>query len=195
MKNKRAALYLRCSTAQQNLEIQTNDLRKYAEARGLEIVFEYSDFGISGAKDRRPALDQLMKAVRQRKFDYILVWRLDRLGRNTRHLLTVLDELDSLQIPLISLQEGFDLSTPIGRVVATVLAALSAFEREIIRERVIAGIQNAKNNGKKLGRPIKVNVNLVNTLRDQGKTYKEIAIQLGISQGSIRQAILQTAKK
>lgn len=189
MKNKKAALYFRCSTVQQNLEIQTNDLRKYAEARGFEIIFEYSDFGISGAKDKRPALDQMLKEARQRKFDCVIVWRLDRLGRNTKHLLTVLDELDSLQIPLVSLQEGFDLSTPIGRVVATVLAALSAFEREIIKERVIAGIQNAKAKGKVLGRPKSVDKESIKTLRNTGLTYRQISELLNVSQGSIFNSI------
>ncbi len=193
MKNNKAALYFRCSTVQQNLDIQINDLRKYAEARGLEIASEFSDFGVSGAKDRRPALDQMMKSARQRKFDVILVWRLDRLGRNTKHLLTLLDELESLQIPLVSLQEGFDLSTPIGRVVATVLAALSAFEREIIRERVIAGIQNAKAKGKVLGRPRTVDTQGIRLLRKEGKTYKEIAHQLKVSPGAIRAALNQMA--
>ncbi|MBL7672133.1 MAG: recombinase family protein [Bdellovibrionaceae bacterium] len=185
MKIKKVAIYVRCSTVQQNLDIQINDLRKYAEARGLEIVSEFSDFGISGAKDRRPALDQMMKSACQRKFDCVLVWRLDRLGRNTKHLLMLLDELESLQIPLVSLQEGFDLSTPIGRVVATVLAALSAFEREIIKERVVAGIQNAKANGKKLGRP---SLNLeqeVRVLRVEGHTFREIQSKLKISPGTI----------
>lgn len=189
MKNKRVALYLRCSTVQQNLEIQTNDLRKYAESRGFEIVFEYSDFGISGAKDKRPALDQMLKAARQKKFDILLIWKLDRLGRNTKHLLTVLDELDSLQVSLVSLHEGFDLSSPIGRVVATVLAALSAFEREIIRERVISGIQHAKSKGKKLGRPKCIDKNQIHILRKAGWTYKKIQDRLNVSPGSIRSAL------
>lgn len=189
MKNKKVALYLRCSTVQQNLEIQRSDLRRYAEARGFEVVEEYSDFGVSGTKDRRPALDQMMKASRQRKFDCIIIWRLDRLGRNTRHLLTLLDEFESLQIPLVSLHEGFDLSTPIGRVVATVLAALSAFEREIIRERVVAGIQNAKAKGKKLGRPKHVDTNAIRRLRAEGKTYAMISKCLGVSSGSIAAAL------
>lgn len=193
MKNKKAALYLRCSTAQQNLEVQQNDLRRYAEARGLQVIEEFSDFGISGAKDRRPALDQMLRAARQRKFDYVLVWRLDRLGRTTKHLLTVLDELESLQIPLISLQEGFDLSTPIGRVVATVLAALSAFEREIIKERVVAGIQNAKAKGKQLGRPKSINYEAISTLRRRGLTYRQISDELGVSPGSIREAIRKSS--
>lgn len=189
MKKTRTILYLRCSTASQNLEIQQNDLRRYAEARGLQIVAEFSDFGISGANDKRPALDQMLKAARQRKFDCVLVWRLDRLGRNTKHLLTVLDELESLQIPLVSLQEGFDLSTPIGRVVATVLAALSAFEREIIKERVVAGIKNAKAKGKKLGRPQTVDAEKILRLRQAGQTYSQISKTLGVSPGSIAEAI------
>lgn len=185
MKNRKAALYLRCSTIHQNLEIQQNDLRRYAEARGLQIIEEFSDFGISGAKDRRPALDQMLKTARQRKFDCVLVWRLDRLGRNTRHLLTILEELESLQIPLVSLQEGFDFSSSLGKVMATVMAALAAFERDLLRERVIAGIQNAKAKGKKLGRPPLNMEAQVQALRKSGLTFREIQEHLQVSPGTV----------
>lgn len=189
MKNNRAAIYVRCSTTHQNLDIQLNDLRKYAEAKGLQVVQEYSDFGISGAKDRRPALDEMLKAARKRRFDFVLVWRFDRLGRNTRHLLTLFEELELLQISLVSHQEGVDLSSSIGRVIATVLAALASFERELIKERVIAGIQNARANGKTLGRPKKVDYEKVRKLRKQGQTYKKIIELMGISPGSVRKAL------
>lgn len=186
MKNKRVALYFRCSTVQQNLEIQSSDLRKYAEARGFDIVKEYSDFGVSGAKDRRPGLDELMKDARKRRFDLVLVWRLDRLGRNTRHLLTLFEELEGLQISLVSHQEAIDLSSSLGRVVATVMSALAAFERDLIRERVVAGIQNARNKGKRLGRPSRSDVaNKIHHLLQKGNSYREIQRELNISPGSI----------
>lgn len=189
MKNKRVALYFRCSTIQQNLEIQTSDLRKYAEVRGFEVVKEYSDFGVSGAKDRRPALDQLMKDARKRRFDIVLVWRLDRLGRNTRHLLTLFEELEGLQISLVSHQEAIDLSSSLGRVIATVMSALAAFERDLIRERVVAGIENAKNKGRVLGRPKSINKDLVRKLRNEGRTYRQIASALMISQGAVANSL------
>lgn len=190
MKNRRAAIYVRCSTVTQNLEVQFGDLRRYAEAKGLTVVQEFQDFGISGAKDRRPGLDEMMKAARKRKFDVVLVWRLDRLGRNTKNLLTLIEELESLQIYLVSHQEGLDLQTSIGRVVATVLAALAMFEHELIRERVVAGIQNARENGKKLGRPRKtVDVDAVRQMIENGLTYREIAQKIGLSTGKISTAI------
>ncbi len=186
---KRVAIYVRCSTVHQNLEIQIGDLRKLAEARGFRVVHEYQDFGVSGAKDRRPGLDEMMKDARKRRFDIVMVWRLDRLGRNTQHLLSLFEELELLQISLVSHQEGVDLSTSIGRVVATVLAALATFERELIRERVIAGIQNAKAKGKRLGRPKSVDMDAIRQLRSQGKTYSAIGESLGVSSGSIAIAL------
>ncbi|NUN06654.1 MAG: recombinase family protein [Bdellovibrio sp.] len=191
MKNKRVALYFRCSTVQQNLEIQTSDLRKYAEARGFDIVKEYSDFGVSGAKDRRPGLDELMKDARKRRFDLVLVWRLDRLGRNTRHLLTLFEELEGLQISLVSHQEAIDLSSSLGRVIATIMSALAAFERDLIKERVAAGIQRAKDSGKKLGRPQSIDRTAIISARERGLTYAEIQKELKISAGSVAQALRQ----
>jgi len=182
---QRAAIYVRCSTVQQNLDIQLNDLGCYVEARGLQLIETFQDHGVSGTKDSRPALDRMMRMARQRKFDFVIVWRLDRLGRNSRHLLTILDELQNLQVSLVSHQEGFDLSTPIGRVVATVLAALSSFEREILRERVIAGVHNARAKGKKLGRPQAGSKDEVLKLRAKGMTLRAISRELGISHGTV----------
>lgn len=185
MIGQRAAIYVRCSTVQQNLDIQLNDLNRYIEARGLQLIETFQDHGVSGTKDSRPALDRMMKMARQRKFNFVIVWRLDRLGRNTRHLLSILDELQNLQISLVSHQEGFDLSTPLGRVVATVLAALSSFEREILRERVIAGVHNARAKGKKLGRPQAGSKDAVLELRAKGMTLRAISRELGISHGTV----------
>ena len=185
MKNK-CAIYVRCSTVAQNLDVQKNDLFRYAQMRELEVVEVFEDFGVSGVKDKRLALDKMLKMARQRKFSFILIWRLDRLGRNTSHLINLLDEFQDLQISLVSLNEGFDLSTYLGKAMATILAALSNFERELIRERVIAGIENAKRNGKKLGRPsIKVNRELLLSMRKDGASFRDISKKLGISLGSI----------
>ena len=151
----RAALYLRVSTADQHCENQRPDLETYIAARGWTLTETYIDQGVSGAKDARPALTRLMTDARRRRFDVLLVWRLDRLGRSLRHLLTVIDELHDLGVAFVSLNEGIDLTTAAGRFQFAVLAALGEFERERIRERVRAGLQRAKAHGKRLGRPRK----------------------------------------
>src|SRR5207249_7890479 len=139
----KAALYVRVSTLDQNTENQAIELRRYIESRGWTAV-EYRDHGVSGAKDRRPALDQLVTDAKRRRFDVLVVWRLDRLGRNLRHLVTVVEDLTAMGIAFVSLGEGIDCTTPTGRLQLHVLAALAEFERERIRERVVAGLRRAK---------------------------------------------------
>jgi DNA invertase Pin-like site-specific DNA recombinase len=148
----RAAIYARVSTLDQEPENQLQELRRYAEARGWTVQ-EYVDKGVSGAKDRRPALDALLKDAKRRKFDVLVCWRLDRLGRNLKHLITLLDELQALGVAFVSLAEGIDATTPAGKLQMHILGAIAEFERERIRERVLAGLQRAKRQGTKLGRP------------------------------------------
>lgn len=148
----KAAIYARVSTLDQQPENQLAELRRYVEARNWTAA-EYVDHGVSGAKDRRPALDQLLAGARRRRFDVLVVWRLDRLGRNLRHLVTLIDELESLGIGFASLGEGIDTGTPAGKLQLHILAALAEFERERIRERVLAGLSRARSEGRKLGRP------------------------------------------
>src|SRR5438445_6562326 len=148
----RAALYGRVSTLDQEPENQLAELRRYTGARGWTTA-EYVDRGVSGAKDRRPALDQLLVDARRRRFDVIVCWRLDRLGRNLRHLITLLDDLQALGVAFVSLAEGIDATTPAGKLQLHILAAIAEFERERIRERVLAGLQRAKAHGRRLGRP------------------------------------------
>lgn len=133
----RAAVYARVSTSQQHCDNQLLELRRYAEARGWTSV-EYVDEGVSGARDKRPALDTLIRDAKRRRFDVVVCWRLDRLGRNLRHLVTLVEELQSLGIALVSLGEGIDCTTPAGKLQLHILAALAEFERERIRERVLA---------------------------------------------------------
>ncbi len=147
----RAALYARVSTADQTTDNQLHELRRYAEARKWSVV-EYTDT-ISGAKDRRPALDRLVKDARRRRIDVLVCWRLDRLGRNLKHLVTLLDELSVLGVAFVSLQEGIDATTPAGKLQMHILAAIAEFERARIAERVKAGLKRAKNQGQVLGRP------------------------------------------
>ena len=146
----RAAIYARVSTTDQTCENQLLELRRYCEARGWTST-EYVDAGISGAKDKRPALDALLKDARRRRFDGLVCWRLDRLGRNLRHLVTMLEDLQHVGVAFVSLGEGIDCTTPAGKLQLHILAALAEFERERIRERVLAGLQRARSQGKRLG--------------------------------------------
>jgi len=148
----RAAIYARVSTVDQEPENQLGELRRYVTARGWTGV-EYVDRGVSGAKDRRPALDELVTDARRRRFDVVVCWRLDRLGRSLKHLITLLDELQALGVAFVSLAEGIDATTPAGKLQMHILGAIAEFERERIRERVLAGLERARREGKRLGRP------------------------------------------
>lgn len=148
----RAALYCRVSTSDQTTENQLLELRRYVEARGWTAA-EYLDEGISGTKERRPALDRLLADARRRRFDVLVCWRLDRLGRSLRHLVMLLEELAALGVAFTSLNEGIDTGTPAGRLQLHLLAAIAQFERDRIRERIGAGLARAKAQGRQLGRP------------------------------------------
>lgn len=148
----RAAIYARVSTADQAPENQLHELRRYVQARGW-LAREYVDHGVSGAKDRRPALDQLVADARRRRLDVVVCWRLDRLGRNLKHLITLLDDLQVVGVAFVSLAEGIDATTPAGKLQLHILGAIAEFERERVRERVLAGLQRARRQGKRLGRP------------------------------------------
>src|SRR5262249_26999852 len=148
----RAAIYARVSTFDQEPENQLAELRRYVEARGWTAV-EYVDRGVSGAKDRRPALDTLVAQATRRRFDVLVCWRLDRLGRNLKHLITLLAELHALGVAFVSLAEGTDATTPAGKLQMHILGAIAEFERARIQERVRARLARAKRQGKRLGRP------------------------------------------
>ena len=134
---KRAAIYARVSTFDQEPENQLSELRRYVAARSWTVA-DYVDRGVSGAKDRRPALDRLLADAKRRRFDVLVVWRLDRLGRNLRHLVLFLEELQALGISFVSLAEGIDATTPAGKLQMHILAAIAEFERARIAERVRA---------------------------------------------------------
>ena len=148
----RAAVYVRVSTFDQEPENQLQELRRYVEARGWTYA-EFVDRGVSGAKDRRPVLDELLKAIRRRKVNVVVVWSLDRLGRSLRHLIALLDEFQHVGVGFVSLREGLDCTTPAGRLQWQIIGAISEFERARIQERVKAGLQRARAQGKRLGRP------------------------------------------
>ena len=180
----RVGIYGRISTLDkgQDAELQLVPLREYAQARGWTIHKEYVDDGISGAKERRPALDQLMADAKRRLFDAVFVWRFDRFARSTRHLINALHEFRHLGITFISHQENFDTSSPVGEAMFAVIGAMGQLERDIIRERIKAGVALARTRGKQLGRPRKVfHRDNVEQLRAQGLSFRQIGKQLGIS--------------
>src|SRR4030095_10033851 len=198
MKTQRVALYARVSTKNngQDPETQLIALREYAGHRGMTVTDEYVDVGISGSKDRRPELDRLMSDARRRRFDVVLVARFDRFARSTKHLVLALEEFNSLGIDFISLSESVDTSTPMGRMVFTVIAAVAELERSLIRERVVMGLDRAKKNGKRLGRPrVDVDPLQVAGLRKIGKSWNEIARELGIGRGTARRAAVECFPK
>ena len=185
---KKVGLYARVSTTHsQDPETQLLALREYARARDLEIAGEYVDIGISGSKEKRPSLDRLMTDARRRRFDTILVARFDRFARSTRHLVLALEEFNALSIDFISLSESVDTSTPMGKMVYTVIAAVAELERSLIRERVVMGIKRARANGKRLGRPngSQANIPKILKLRREGLSLREIATQTGVSKSTV----------
>ena len=193
----RVAIYARVSTNHhgQDPSVQTRELREYCERRGLEIVGEYVDTGISGAKERRPQLDRLMSDCRRRRFDAVLVYRYDRFARSLRHLVNALEEFRALGIDFISLHEGVDTSTPNGRLVFGIFASIAEFERELIRDRVKSGIAAARSKGKKLGRPrVVVDATQIASLRASGASWPSIARQLGVSVGTVYQTARSLSK-
>jgi len=149
----RAALYLRVSTDGQDCANQVPNLERYISARGWQTVKTYTDTGIGGSTERRPALDKLVKDARRRKFDALVVWRLDRLGRNLRRLVLLVDELTALGIAFVTLAEGIDATTPAGRHQLHVLAVIAEFERARVGERVRAAHRRARTFGRHIGRP------------------------------------------
>src|ERR1019366_2203353 len=152
----RVGIYARVSTKDQSCELQLRDLRAYCTARKLTVAGEYVDVGQSGAKDSRPELNALMADARKRKLDIIVVWRFDRFARSTKHLLLALEEFRSLGVQFISYSENIDTSSPLGQALFVIISAVAQLERDLIRERVSAGIRNARACGKELGRPRRI---------------------------------------
>ena len=185
MKPKRVALYTRVSTGDQNAEMQLNELTEYARFRKWEVAETYSDT-MSGAKDRRPALDRLMVDAKRGKFDVVAVWRFDRFARSTSHLLRALEEFSALGIDFVSLRESIDTSTPTGKMIFTILASVAELERCTIRERVIAGQRAAKRRGVRFGRPsVEVDTVRALTLRKQGRSWRDISAELGVPKDTV----------
>ncbi len=149
----RVALYARVSTTDQSTDSQLLDLRRYTQERNWHVFREYCDNGISGTKDSRPALNDLMNDAKKRRFDVVLVWRFDRFARSTKHLILALEEFRNLGVDFVSYQENIDTSSPLGSAIFTMISAVAQLERDIFAERVKAGLRRAREKGKQLGRP------------------------------------------
>ena len=177
------AIYARVSTNNgQDPEVQLRELREYCQRRGWNITREYVDVGISGGKEKRPELDELLHDAHRRYFDAVVVWRFDRFARSVSHLLKALENFRALGIEFVSLSEQVDTSTPTGKMIFTVLGAVAELERNLIVERVRAGLRNAQAKGKKLGRPRKVaRPDVINRMRSQGASWRAIGTALGVS--------------
>lgn len=156
--------------------MQLDVLREYAARRGLEVIAEFVDHGVSGARDHRPELDHLMTGARQRAFDMVLVYRFDRFARGVRHLVTALDEFQALGVEFVSYSESLDTSTPMGRAMFSIIAALAELERNIVFERSVEGQRRARARGVHVGRPRRaVDVARVLRLRAEGKSLRAIS--------------------
>src|SRR5712672_407273 len=191
----RIGVYARVSTKDQSCELQLRDLRTYCAALGFEPAREYIDVGQSGAKESRPELNKLMEDARKRRFDAIVVWRFDRFARSTKHLLLALEEFRSLGVQFISYQENMDTSSPLGQALFTIVSAVAQLERDLIRERVSAGIRNARANGKRFGRPtLRVDQDKILELKAQGHSLRQIAANLGVGYGTVRARLLTSHK-
>jgi len=190
---KRAAIYVRCSTVEQETDMQETELKEYCERRGWESVL-YRDKGQSGAKQDRPALNSLLRDLRQRKIDVVLVWSLDRLARSLKQLLTIAEECRSMGVDLVSLKQNIDTTLPAGRLTFSILGAVAEFERELLRERVKAGMAQARRSGKRIGRPAlrrfsSGELERIRSLRKQGVSVRKLAKDFATSQWMVAKLI------
>lgn len=204
MSKQKIALYSRVSTLLgQDPENQLIHLREFAKSRGFEVCGEFVDKGISGGKERRPALDEMLKQARMGKFQLIGITALDRLGRNTKHMLTLMDELRHLNVSLISLREGIEMNSPVGQLIMTVISAIAQLEKSLISERIKNALAAKKLAAQKSGsnwrcgrKPVIVGKlsNEVIELRRAGTSIRQIAKQVGIAKSSV-QRVLSTVPK
>jgi DNA invertase Pin-like site-specific DNA recombinase len=196
----RAALYLRVSTLDQTTENQERELRAAAERLGHEIVEVYADNGISGSKgrDRRPEFDRLHKDATRRKFDTIMAWSIDRLGRSLQDLVAFLNEIHASRVELYLHQQGLDTSTPAGRAMFQMMGVFAEFERNVIRERVLSGMARAKANGTKSGKPIgrpridpRTRAAIRSAYMAGGVGIRKVAKQFGVGPETVRRALVE----
>lgn len=194
LKSRRVAIYARVSTSSQTVENQFLELREVAKRNGWNIVAEISDSGISGSKgrDQRPGFDALLKRATRREFDLILVWAVDRIGRSIQHLVGFMNDIAAMGVDLYVHQQAIDTTTPSGRMIFGIFSALGEYERELMRERIMAGQKRARAQGIKIGRPTKMNDAVrtsVRMLRENGVGIRDIAKRLEIGVGTVYSAL------
>ena len=190
---KRAALHMRVSTLDQHPETQPLDLRQMAARRGYQIVVEHTD-RISGVKARRPGLDQLMKEARRGQFDVVLVWASDRIARSVRHYLEILDELNRLNVEFISFREQIDTGGPLGRAIVVIIGAIAELERNLIVERVRAGMRRARLEGRSIGRrPLELDHTAILRDRQHGQSLGQLARAYRVSRTTIHRVLNEHA--
>lgn len=192
----KVALYARVSTSDkgQDPQMQLRELREHCQRRGWNVTNEYVDIGVSGSKDSRPELNKLMADAKRRKLDAVLVWKLDRFGRSLKHLINALAEFESLGVAFISLKESLDLTTPAGRLMFGIISAMAEFERDLIRERVRAGIANRRAKGFRVGRkPTSIDPARLQALRLEGQTIRQIALAVGCSRSLVHKTLSDRA--
>ncbi len=189
----RAALYVRVSTIGhgQDVGLQVDELRQVAEQRGWEIAGVYEDSGVSGVKTSRPGLDRMLADAQAGKLDIVAVWKLDRLGRSLQHVLATLDQLNAQGVAFVSLRDqGLDSTTPAGRLFTAMIAAFAAFERDLIQERVVAGIRRAQAAGKHCGRPrMEIDLRPAVALLREGRGLKDVARILKVPRATLRRRL------
>ena len=193
----RAALYARVSTLNgQDVGLQLDELRQVAAQRGWEIAGIYEDAGVSGTKTSRPGLDRMLADAQAGKVDVVAVWKLDRLGRSLQHVLATLDQLNAQGVAFVSLRDqGLDSTTPAGRLFTAMIAAFAAFERYLIRERVVAGVRRAQAAGKHCGRPrVDLDLRPALAMLDQGHGLKTTAKALGVSRATLRRRLAEAGE-
>ncbi len=192
----RVALYCRVSTADQSADSQLLDLRRFAHDRGWTVFAEFIDEGVSGTKDSRPALNRLMEGARKRRFDSVLVWRFDRFARSTKHLVYALEEFKALGIDFVSYQENIDTGSPLGAAIFAICAAMAQLERDIIAERVKAGLRRARERGKALGRPaVEADMERLSRMHREGKSLRQMARILKLSKSTVARMVRQVSQK
>jgi DNA invertase Pin-like site-specific DNA recombinase len=189
---QRAAAYVRCSTSEQNLEVQTKEIREYCERRGLELGEVYEDAGISGRRAARPGLDRMLADARRHRFDVLVIVKLDRLARSLAHLTSIAADFDAWGLDMVATSQAFDTSCPSGRLTWGILAVVSEFEADLVRSRTLAGLAEARSRGVKLGRkPVldRRGRERVRRLRASGRSLRQIAGLVGVSVGTVHAAV------
>jgi DNA invertase Pin-like site-specific DNA recombinase len=193
---KRVALYARVSTADQRTDLQLDALRQLAAQRGWTVIAEHVDHGVSGVRAKRPELDKLMAAVHRGELDLVAVWRFDRFARSMQHLVSALADFRARNVQFVSVQDGCDTTTAAGRMVFGVIASLAEFERELIVERVRAGMAAAKRRGRRAGRPHKrVDIARARAMRTEGRPLREIAAALDVGLGTLHRALATSMQR